>query len=157
MFPNGQLDEIDFKILELLQQNARLDITQIAVRVHRSFTPVQERIRRLKADGYIRRYTAVLDRRLIGRPTLMITLVKLNRHQGQALQDFPAYMYSLPEVQVCLHLSGEYDFLLQVSLKDPQEYKVFLEQRLCILPMVEKVHSSLVLDECKVDAVLPLG
>lgn len=150
------LDQTDLKILGLLQENARLDVKQIAGLVFKSPPAVHDRIRKLQDRGYIQRYIAVLDRRLVGRPTLMITLVKLNQHAAQTLRDFPAYMYSLPEVQVCLHLSGEFDFLLQVTLKDPQEYEEFLDQKLCALPMVEKVQSSLVLKECKAQAALPL-
>ena len=50
---------------------------------------------------------------------------------------------------MCKHLSGEFDFLLQVSLRDPMEYERFLDENLCTLPMIEKVQSSLVLRECK--------
>jgi Lrp/AsnC family leucine-responsive transcriptional regulator len=65
-------------------------------------------------------------------------------------------MQAEPEVQVCLHLSGEYDYILQVSLRDAGEYEEFLEKKLCILPMVDKVHSSLVLKEYKMEPALVL-
>jgi Lrp/AsnC family leucine-responsive transcriptional regulator len=156
MLRNGELDEIDIKILDILQKDARMDTTRIARLVHRTFTPIHERIAQLQQKGFIRSFTAVLDKRLMGRPTLMVTLVKFNRHHVQTLNEFSASMYSLPEVQVCLHLSGEFDFLLHVSLKDPQEYDEFLNTRICNLPMLEKVQSSLVLRECKMGAVIPL-
>lgn len=57
-------------------------------------------------------------------------------------------------MQVCLHLSGEYDYILQVSLKDAGEYEEFLETKFCSLPMVDKVHSSLVLKEYKMEPAL---
>jgi Lrp/AsnC family transcriptional regulator, leucine-responsive regulatory protein len=156
MTHNGQLDPTDLKILDLLQQDARMNIARISSKVHKSETATNERIRKLQEKGYIQRYTAVLDRKLLGRPTLMVTLVKLNQHGAQILRDFAAAMNSQPEVQVCLHLSGEFDFLLQISLRSPQEYEAFLDQHLCALPVVEKVHSSLVLRECKMEAALPL-
>ena len=152
----GRPDPCDIKILSILQEDARMDVTRIATRVHKSPNSIHERIRRLKELGYIQRYTAILDRKLLGRPTMMVTLVKLNRHSAATLRDFPAKMYQLSEVQVCLHLSGEFDFLLQVTLRDPQEYDEFLDQKLCSLPMVEKVQSSLVLKECIQQAALPL-
>lgn len=65
-------------------------------------------------------------------------------------------MAAHPEVQVCLHLSGEYDFILQITLRDAAEYEDFLEQKLCCLPMVDKVHSSLVLKEHKMEPAFPL-
>lgn len=133
-----------------------MDVKQIAIRVFKSEPTAHDRIRKLQELGYIQRYIAVLDRRLVGRPTLMVTLVKLNRHSAETLRTFAMEMGLLPEVQACLHLSGEFDFLLQVTLRDPQEYEGFLDTRLCSLPMVEKVQSSLVLKECKMQAALPL-
>lgn len=150
------LDPTDIKILNILQQNARMEVNHIASQVYKSPTATHERIKKLQENGYIQRYIAVLDRKLIGRPTLMITLVKLNHHAAQTLREFPAFVYTYPEVQVCLHLSGEFDFLLQVNLRDATEYEDFLDQKLCSLPMVEKVQSSLVLKECKMMTAIPL-
>jgi len=72
----------------------------------------------------------------------MVTLVKLNQHSAEALRVFALEMSLLPEVQGCLHLSGEFDFLLQVSLRDPLEYDEFLETNLGRLLMVDKVQSN---------------
>jgi len=156
MQQNGQLDPTDFRILDLLQQDGRLDATQIGLAVHKSEAAIRKRLRRLRELGFIRRFTALLDRFLMGRPTLMITLVKLNTHAAIALQDFAEAIRQHPEVQVCLHLSGEYDFILQITLRDSGEYEQFLENKLCNLPMVDKVHSSLVLKECKMEPAIPL-
>jgi len=156
MTQHGHLDPVDFKILGILQENSRMDTTQIAFKVHKSPTATTDRIRRLQEKGYIKRYTAVLDRQLMGRPTLMVAMVKLNSHAASNLGDFSGYMHSLPEIQVCLQLSGEYDFLLQVAVKDPSEYEHFLNIKLCGLTIVEKVQSALVLKECKLDGALPV-
>lgn len=86
----------------------------------------------------------------------MITVVKLNGHSATALQVFAKAMRIDPEVQVCLHLSGGYDYILQVTLKDSVEYEDFLETKLCNLPMVDKVHSLVVLKECKMEQAIPL-
>jgi Lrp/AsnC family leucine-responsive transcriptional regulator len=149
MTQQGQLDKTDIRILDILQRDAGMHVNYIASKVYKSPTATHERIRKMKERGVIKQCVAVLDRRLIGRPTLMITLVKLNQHAAQTLREFPAYMYALKEVQVCMHLSGEFDFLLQVSLRDAMEYEQFLDEKLCCLPMVDKVRSSLVLRECK--------
>jgi Lrp/AsnC family leucine-responsive transcriptional regulator len=151
------LDPTNIRILNLLQQNARLQVKEISMLVHKSENPVHQRIRRLQDEGFIQRYAALLDRRKVGRPTLMVTLVKLNRHNGSIWPDFAAYINTLEEVQSCLQLSGEFDFLLQVSLREPQEYEIFLNTKLCILPIVEKLQSSLVLREHKIQGALPLS
>ena len=156
MQQNGQLDPTDIRILEILQVDARMDATHIGYAVHKSEAAVRKRLAKLREQGYIRRFAALLDRNLVGRPTLMITLVKLNGHSAIALRDFATVMSSHPEVQVCLHLSGEYDFILQVTLCDAADYENFLEEKLCTLPMVDKVHSSLVLKEYKMEPAFPL-
>lgn len=156
MQQNGQLDPTDFRILEILQQDARMDATHIGLAVHKSEAATRKRLVKLREQGYIRKFAALLDRNLLGRPTLMIALVKLNGHSSAALRTFAESMAAHPEVQVCLHLSGEYDFMLQVTLRNPAEYEDFLEAKLCSLPMVDKVHSSLVLKEHKMEPAIPL-
>lgn len=156
MQQNGQLDPTDFRILDILQKDGRMDATHIGLAVNKSEAAVRKRLRKLREQGYIRKFAALLDRNLLGRPTLMIALVKLNGHSSVLLQQFALAMQAEPEVQVCLHLSGEYDYILQVSLKDAGEYEEFLETKLCTLPMVDKVHSSLVLKEYKMEPALVL-
>ena len=157
MTRNKQLDEVDYKIMQILQENGRMETVHVASKVCRSPRGTLDRIDRLVGLGYIERFTAILNRRLVGRPTLMVTLVKLKGHAAEQLRAFAQAVSKEPEVQVVLHLSGEFDFLLQVTLKDSQEYEDFLDQKLCALPMVDKVHSSLVLKEYKMEPALPLG
>ena len=156
MSGNNLLDPLDLKILDVLQEDARMDIAQIARRLHRSASTITDRIHRLTEAGFIDRFVAVLDRNLVGRPILMITLVMLDKHTAKTLKAFHDRMLELPEVQVCLHLSGKFDFLVQTTLREPEEYKVFLDSKLCNLPMVKKIQSSLVLKECKMGTALPL-
>src|SRR5215467_8102020 len=111
------LDQTDLKILRLLQEDGRLNVKQIALQVYKSEPAAHERIRKLQERGFIRRYSAILDRMLMGRPTLMVALVKLKEYSAVTLREFAAVMSALPEVQVCLHLSGEFDFLLQLTLR----------------------------------------
>lgn len=157
MTRDRKLDEVDFKIMQILQEHGRMETVHIATKVCRSPRATLDRIEQLAELGYIERFAAILNRRMVGRPTLMITLVKLKGHSAQQLKEFAEAIKRQPEVQVVLHLSGEFDYLLQITLKEPNEYEDFLEQKLCILPMVDKVHSSLVLKEHKMEAALPLG
>ena len=157
MTTNQQLDPTDLRILNVLQKDGRMEIIHVASKVFKSPSTTLERIRKLQEAGFIEKFVAILNRRMVGRPTLMVTLVKLKGHSADQLHDFPAAVAQYPEVQVCLHLSGEFDFLLQITLRDPQEYEEFLAQKLCTLPMIDKLHSSVVLKECKMDSALPLG
>ena len=151
------LDVTDIKILNLLQQDGRLQVKQISERVYKSETPVGLRIRRLQDEGVIRGYVAVLDRRKVGLPTMVITQVRLKRQCQGALSAFGAAMQALKEVQVCLQVSGEYDFLLQLTLQDAFAYEEFLSQKLAILPSVDKIQSFFVLKDFKLHTALPLS
>jgi Lrp/AsnC family leucine-responsive transcriptional regulator len=150
------LDQTDIRILNILQTNAEMNVAHIATKVFKSPTSIFTRIRKMQENGVIKRYVAVLDRRLVGRPTLVVTMVQLKQHGIEILKEFAGAMTDFPEVQFCLHLSGEYDFLLHITLIDSQEYEEFLEFKLCAHPMVQKVLSSFVLKECKSMAALPL-
>jgi Lrp/AsnC family leucine-responsive transcriptional regulator len=150
------LDLVDIKILNILQQDARMDIKQIADRVCKSTSPVHERIRRMQNLGYIKRYVAILDREKIGKPLLAITQVTLDKHTQATLKGFEEAVNDLPEVQLCLQLSGVHDFVLHIAVSDTQAYHDFLVNRLCTLPNVTQVESCFVLRECKTHSPYPL-
>ncbi|WP_426582645.1 Lrp/AsnC family transcriptional regulator [Mucilaginibacter sp. R-33] len=146
---NGKPDEIDIKLLGLLQQDASVDIAKLAKLVHRSANPVHERIKKLRQAGYIKAYIAVLDRALAGQPVLVIVHVKLKRQTQMLLGDFEQTVTRMTQVQFCLHVSGGWDFILHVTATTPQAYYVFLMERICGQPNVEHVESSFVMKECK--------
>ena len=146
---NGQLDETDIRILNLLQQDARMDASKISQLVHKTEYPTRQRLIKLRESGYIKQYIAILDRSKVGKPVLVITLVKLEKQTKTLLNDFKAMADSMDEVQFCLHLSGKWDFMLHVTAETPQNYYDFLMNTLCDLPNVAHVESSFVLEECK--------
>jgi Lrp/AsnC family leucine-responsive transcriptional regulator len=82
-------------------------------------------------------------------PFMMMALVRLRLHGKPTMQAFSHSMDGLPEVMTCLQLAGEFDFLLEVVLPGPQAYETFLLKKLCTIPSVEKVQSSLVLKAWK--------
>ena len=92
-----------------------------------------------------------------GSPFVMLTLVRLKFNGKAALQNFSALMDSLPEVLVCIQLAGEFDFLLQVVLPGAQAYEAFLREKLCAIPSVDKVESSLLLKAWKIKTLQPLA
>lgn len=153
---SGKLDEIDLKLLALLQQDASADVAKLARLVHRSSTPVYERVKKLRQQGYIKAYVAVLDRALIGQPVLVIVHVKLKRQTQTLLQEYEQVITRMTEVQFCLHVSGAWDFILHVTAATPQDYYIFLMEQICAQPNVEHVESSFVMKESKAYAPLTL-
>ena len=146
---NGQLDETDIKMLNLLQKDGRIDVSKLSVLVHKTESPIRQRLVKLQEAGYIKNYVAILDRSKIGKPVLVVTLVRLQRQTKTLLNTFEETAVAMDEVQSCLHLSGEWDFILHVTAETPQHYYDFLMNKLCDLPNVEHVESSFVLKESK--------
>jgi DNA-binding Lrp family transcriptional regulator len=103
---SGKPDELGHQILHVLQSNARMDVAQLAAQVHRSPTPVHLRIRKLEEAGFIRDYIALLDRKLLGRPVLVVAHIKLKKQTGKLLERFEGHANGMPEVQFCLQVSG---------------------------------------------------
>lgn len=151
------LDAVDIKILNVLQQDARMPLKAISHKVCKSETPVLQRIRRLQDDGVILGYVAVLDRRKVGLPTLVLTQVRLRNQARETLSAFAAYIRRFPEVQHCLELAGEYDFMLQLALPDVHAYEDFLDSKLGAFPQLDRVQSFFVLKDHKAQVTLPLG
>lgn len=145
----GKPDHIDMQILRTLQTNARLTIKEISARVSLSSTPVFERLRRLEAAGYIRKYTAVLDAQKLGAGFVVFCQVKLKSINGQLAADFATKVKEIPEVTECYNISGSFDYLLKVHAHDMNQYREFLLDRLGAIDGVGTIESIFVMDEIK--------
>jgi len=143
------LDRDDIRILQLLQEDARLTSKEIADKIGKSVTPVYQRIKWLESEGYIQRYVAVLDKRKVGKNLTSFTHVQLKEHSQSMMKSFEKEVIKFPEVQECYHMSGQYDFLLKVSILDMDEYYDFMINRLAKLANVGNVQSFFVLVEAK--------
>jgi len=143
------LDEIDRKLLQLLQQDAELTHKQLGLLLNRSATPVRERIKRLKKDGFIKKFTTLLDPKMVGRGLTAYTQITIGKHKQRALIDFQKQVVALPEVMECYHMNGHYDFLLRIALRDIAEYNTILMGKLSALKGVETMHTFFVLSELK--------
>jgi DNA-binding Lrp family transcriptional regulator len=144
-----QLDQIDKNILQLLQDDARLSNKQIALRLHRSLTPIHVRVRRLQNEGYIKRYTAILDPAKIDRGLTAYTQVQLKEHSQETLLRFQHEVVKLNEVMECHHMTGAFDFLLRIAIRDMNEYNEMLMGKLAKLPDVGMMQSFFVMSEIK--------
>jgi len=143
------LDDDDLRILQLLQHDARLTNKEIADKIGKSVTPVYERIKRLQLDGYIKQFAAVLDNKLIHKSLIAYTHVHLKAHAQEMMLAFEKEVVRFSEVMECYHMTGEYDFLLKVAVRDMDEYYDFVINRLARLPNVGTVQSFFVLKESK--------
>jgi Lrp/AsnC family leucine-responsive transcriptional regulator len=151
-----QLDTIDLRILDLLQHDARVTTKEIADKLGLTITPISIRIRRLEETGYIRRYVAILDKEKIGKKQIAFTMVQLLEHSQAALAAFEQASVKFREVMESYRLTGKFDFILKVAVRDLQEYNNFLTDRIASQPNIGAVQTSFVLWEGKVDTAYPL-
>ena len=151
-----QLDNLDRRILDALQRNAKLSNVQLAEEVGLSPSPCLRRVRLLEEAGVIRGYHAQLDRSKAGLGLTVLVGVKVERHHDESANAFRAAVIDLPEVISCHVVSGESDFLLQVVLPDLASYEDFLFSTLLKLPAVSDIRSNFAISTVKSQTAVPL-
>ena len=154
--PISSLDEFDGRILTELQKDGRLPNVALAERIGLSPTPCLRRVRRLEADGYIRAYGALLDRRKVGLGLTAFVSIAIASHTHKNARVFQQSLESFPEVVACHIVTGEADFLLEVVVPDLEAYSLFVLEKLLKLPGVNDVRSSFSMKAIKTPSVLPV-
>ena len=150
------LDRTDRKILDCLQQDGRLANVSLAKKVNLTPTPCMERVKRLERDGYIRGYTALLEPSLVNAGLLVFVEIDLLRTSPDAFRDFRREAKKLPELLECHLVSGNFDYLLKARVRDMQEYRTLLGEKILALPGVSDSRSYVVMEEVKESTCIPL-
>ena len=151
-----KLDRTDRIILKFLQQDGRISNVALAKKVNLSNTPCLERVRRLERHGYIRGYTALLEPNLVDAGLLVFVEIDLLRTSPDAFRDFRREAIKLRELLECHLVSGNFDYLLKARVKDMQEYRSLLGEKILALPGVSDSRSYVVMEEVKESTVLPV-
>ena len=150
------MDELDRAILQVLQTNSRVSNAELARKVHLSPPAVHARVKRLEQEGLISRYVAILDREKTGYDMLCFVHIGLQLHQHDQVGGVRATISAMPEVLECFHLTGEYDYLLKVVVRNRKDLERFINQKLTPMPGMARIHTSVVLTEVKSVTELPL-
>ncbi|MDD6891783.1 MAG: Lrp/AsnC family transcriptional regulator [Bacteroidales bacterium] len=146
-----KLDHVDLQILRTLQGNARLTIKELASKVSLSSTPVFERLKRLEANGYIKKYIAVLDAEKLNQGFVVFCNVKLRRMNRDIASEFARVIRDIPEVTECYNVSGSSDYLLKIHAPNMKYYQEFLLNVLGTIDSLGSLESMFVMDEVKCD------
>ncbi len=144
-----ELDRIDRQILGILQQDGRRSVSDIARDVSLTVTPCAERVRRLEKTGLIRRYVALLDPQRLGDTLVAYVEVVLDRTTPDIFDRFKHAMQSLEEVVECHMVAGGFDYLLKVRVRDMEEYRRVLGERIAAVRGVQQTHTYFVMEEVK--------
>lgn len=149
------MDNIDRKILSLLQSDASLSISEIASQVNLSSTPCWKRIRRLEDEGIIRKRVALLDSDKIGGGIMVFISIKTNEHNQDWFNQFVATVDEMSEVMGFYRLAGDVDYLMKVVVPDIASYNDFYLRLIDRLPL-SNVTAGVVMEQIKDTTELPL-
>jgi len=150
------LDAVDIAILKLLQEDGRISNVDLAAHIDLSPPATHARLKRLQARGYIRRFTALLDQEKVGFDMTCYVSISLRMHGTDELNQFRSEVIQMRRVLECYHVTGEFDYLLKIVVRNRRDLQQFVEHRLTRLPGVARIHTSLVLDEIKCSTELPI-
>jgi DNA-binding Lrp family transcriptional regulator len=149
MISNTELDEIDCRILDALQQQGRISILDLAERVGLSPTPCARRVKRLEDIGVIEGYMAVLNPKSLGIGLDVFVNVRLRSSTRKEIDNFEQAIQGMPEVVECYLVTGSYDYLLHLRVADVDMFKDFVRQRLINIASVGETLSSISLEQTK--------
>ncbi|MET9123431.1 Lrp/AsnC family transcriptional regulator [Streptomyces sp. NPDC004528] len=135
------MDDVDRSILAVLEENGRISNNELAARVGLSPSPCLRRVRQLEEAGIIRGYRALIDPAAVGRGLRVFAGVRLMRHTRADVTGFERGITQLPQVVACHHITGNFDYLLQVEVADLPAYEDFHANQLAALPGVATVTS----------------
>ena len=142
-------DATDKKLLEYLQTDSKQTNKALANKLNLSVTAVYERIKKLEKAGFISGYIALVNKSKIERDFVVFCHVKLVQHSQDYVVKFEKEVAKLHEVLECYHLSGEYDYLLKVVVKDMVSFRAFMVEKLTSINHIGSTHSMFVINEVK--------
>jgi len=150
------LDDLDRAILRILQEDSRISNVELAHQINLSPPATHKRLKWLKANGYIQKYAALLDREKAGYDLLCFIHIGLQIPQATLVEQFREITREMPEVLECYHLTGEYDYLMKVVLRNRKELEQFIVNKITPIPGVTRIYTSLMLVEVKATTALQL-
>ncbi|HEY8595173.1 MAG TPA: Lrp/AsnC family transcriptional regulator [Devosiaceae bacterium] len=149
------LDQIDRKILALLQKDATTPVAEVGRKVGLSTTPCWRRIQKMEEDGVIKRRVAVLDPFKVNAGVTVFMAVRTNEHNDSWLRKFAAIVEDFSEVVEFYRMSGEVDYLIRVVVPDIAAYDAFYKQLIAKISLSD-VSSSFAMEQIKYTTALPL-
>jgi Lrp/AsnC family transcriptional regulator, leucine-responsive regulatory protein len=151
-----KLDQIDKKILEILQANAKITNSQLAQEIGLSPAPTLERVRKLENAGLILSYHAEIDVKQMGLGTGVFVLISLSGHKKNQIMSFVDKVNDIPEVIECHHITGSGDFLLKVLTRDISSYQQLILNTLVDIEEIGNMQSMMILSTFKDSKVMPI-
>jgi len=154
--PNPLQGKIDRCLIEILQNNARTTLAEMAEQVHLSISQTQRRLKRLEEDGVIRGYSARIDAAAVGMGVMTFAEVTLKNQATDSAEKFHRAIRDIPQILECHRVSGDCDYLLKILSADLKEYSRFAQTTLMAIPQVNRLRSLIVFESPKDTAHVPV-
>jgi Lrp/AsnC family leucine-responsive transcriptional regulator len=143
------LDTIDKKLINLLQQDSKQTTKKLSLQLNLSVTAVYERVKKLENQKVIEKYVAIINKRKIEKSFLVFCHIKLIQHSKEHVTTFEREILKLEEVSECFHVSGDYDYILKVYVKDMDAYRIFVVTKLTAIKHIGSTHSTFAIEQVK--------
>ena len=150
------LDTTDKKLLLLLQSDCKQTTKELSLKLNLSVTAVYERIKKLEREGIIDKYVVLVDRSKVEKGFVVFCHLKLIQHTREFISKFESQVVQLKEVLECHHVSGDYDYILKIVVKDMEAYREFLVTKLTTLEHIGSTHSTFMISEVKNTTVVTI-
>ena len=144
-----KLDEIDIKLLNLLQENCMMPIKNLAQKINLSIAPTHDRIKKLEKQGLIKKYVALIDNTLVNKSLINYCNVSIYKHNTDKFAIFENAIRAMDEVLECYCIAGNSDYLLKIITSDMEEYQKFILTKLAKLDIISNINSQFVLKPIK--------
>lgn len=151
-----KFDEIDKKIIFLLQKDSKITTKELSIYLNLSSTAVYERIRKLEKKGVIEKYVALINKEKVEKAFVVFCQIKLIQHKHAYVKKFEKEVIKFEEVLECYNVSGDYDYFLKIVVKNMEEYHNFLNDKLTTLDHISSAHSTFIMNEVKNDFTIKL-
>ncbi len=154
-YMRSNLDQIDRRLLQILQCDASLSVDAVAEQVHLSRNACWRRIKGLEARGVLRARVALVDPGAVGLGLQVFVLIRTNDHSAAWLKAFRAAVANMPEIMAAHRMTGDLDYVLRVRVADVSAYDQFY-QRLIERIQIADVSASFVMEDIKETLALPI-
>ncbi len=144
-----KFDAIDKKLISLLQQDSKKTNKELSNVLNLSVTAVYERIKKLENQGIIDKYVALVKKEKVDKSFVAFCHIKLSQHTQDYVVKFEKEVTDLQEVLECYHISGDYDYLLKVLVKDMEAFREFMVEKLTSISHIGSTHSMFMINEVK--------
>lgn len=140
------MDAIDSKILEVLQENSRVSISDLSKQVNLSLSAVSERLKKLEASSVIERYTVILDSKSLGQELSVFMNISLENPRNTS--EFFEIVAKENEILECHYVTGEYDYILKITTKNTATLESLMN-RIKEIPGIKRTQTNVVLSSLK--------